>query len=76
MINLEYEKICDEVLDCDKNIRYVGVYNFGELQDKILEGLKSYLTREETEISLSQVVYRNGQHGEKLQIKWEIPYLQ
>ena len=58
MINLEYEKICDEILECDKNIRYVGVYDFGELHDKKRPGLKSYLSKEETELSLSQAVYR------------------
>ncbi len=58
MINLEYEKICDEILECDKNIRYVGVYDFGELYDKMRHGLKNYLTKEETELSLSQAVYR------------------
>jgi hypothetical protein len=55
---MEYEKICDEILECDKNIRYVGVYDFGELYEKIRPGLKSYLSREETEMSLSQAVYR------------------
>ncbi len=58
MINLEYEKICDEILECDKKIRYVGVYDFGELYDKIRSGLKNYLSREETELSLSQAIYR------------------
>ncbi len=58
MINLEYEKICDEILECDKNIRYVGVYDFGELYDKMRPGLKSHLSKEETELSLSQAVYR------------------
>ncbi len=58
MINLEYEKICDEILECDKKIRYVGVYDYGELYDKMRPGLKSYLSREETELSLSQAVYR------------------
>jgi hypothetical protein len=55
---LEYEKICDEVLECDKKIRYVGIYDYGELYDKMRQGLKSHLTREETEMSLSQAVYR------------------
>ena len=55
---MEYEKICNEVLKCDKNIRYVGVYDFGELYEKMRPGLKSYLSREETEMSLSQAVYR------------------
>jgi len=58
VINLDYEKICDEILECDKNIRYVGVYDFGELHDKMRPGLKSYLSREDTELSLSQAVYR------------------
>jgi len=55
---MEYEKICDDILDCDKKIRYVGIYDFGELYDKMRPGLKSHLSREETELSLSQAVYR------------------
>ena len=55
---MEYEKICDEILECDKNIRYVGIYDYGELYDKMKPGLKSHLSREETEMSLSQAVYR------------------
>jgi len=58
VINLEYEKICDEILECDKKIRYVGVYDYGELYDKMRSGLKSHLSREETELSLSQAIYR------------------
>lgn len=55
---MEYEKICDQVLECDKKIRYVGIYDYGELYDKMRQGLKSHLTREETEMSLSQAIYR------------------
>ena len=55
---MEYEKICDEILDCDSKIRYVGIYDFGELYDKMREGVENYLSREETETSLSQAVYR------------------
>ncbi|MBT8243039.1 MAG: hypothetical protein HKP34_04955 [Nitrosopumilus sp.] len=58
MIKLEYEKICDQILECDSNIRYVGIYDYGELYDKMRTGLKSHLSREETEMSLSQAVYR------------------
>jgi len=58
VINLEYKKICDEILECDKKIRYVGVYDYGELYDKMRPGLKSHLSREETELSLSQAIYR------------------
>jgi hypothetical protein len=57
-MNLEYEKICNEILVCDKKIRYVAIYDFGELTDKIRPGLKNHLTREETVMSLSQAVYR------------------
>jgi len=31
----KYEKICDEILKCDKDIRYVEVYDFGELYEKM-----------------------------------------
>ena len=55
---MEYEKICDEILECDKDIRYVGIYDYGEIYDKMKPGLKSHLSREETEMSLSQAVYR------------------
>ena len=55
---MENEKICDEILECDKNVRYVGVYDYGELYDKMRSGLKNHLSREENELSLSQAVYR------------------
>ncbi len=55
---MDNEKICDEILACDKKIRYVGIYDYGELYDKIQSGKKSLLSREETELSLSQAVYR------------------
>ncbi len=55
---MDYEKICDEVLKCDNQIRYVGIYDYGELYYKMKPGVSSYLTREETEVSLSQAIYR------------------
>ena len=58
MKKMEYEKMCDEILECDKKIRYVGTYDYGELYDKMRSGLKSHLSREETELSLSQAIYR------------------
>ena len=36
----------------------VGIYDFGELYDKMRDGVENYLSREETETSLSQAVYR------------------
>ena len=55
---MEYEKICDEILNCDDKIRYAAIYDYGELYDKVRPGVESYLTREETEASLSQAIYR------------------
>lgn len=55
---MNYEKICDEILNCDNQIRYVGIYDYGELYDKMRPGISNYLTREETELSLSQAIYR------------------
>jgi len=55
---MDYEKICDEILNCDKKIRYAAIYDYGELYDKMRPGITSYLTREETETSLSQAIYR------------------
>ena len=55
---MNYEKICDEILNCDDKIRYVGIYDFGELYDKMKPGTSNYLSKEETELSLSQAVYR------------------
>jgi hypothetical protein len=55
---MDFEKICDEVLNCDNQIRYVGIYDYGELHDKMKSGISSYLTKEETEVSLSQAIYR------------------
>ena len=55
---MNYEKMCDEILDLNHNIRYAAVYDYGELHDKVRPGVKSHLSREETETSLSQAMYR------------------
>ena len=55
---MSYEKICDEILEFNEKIRYAAVYDYGELHDKIRPGVTSHLTREETETSLSQAIYR------------------
>ena len=57
-MKMQYEKICDKILDADEKIRYVGIYDYGELYDKMKPGKDSYLSREETEMSLSQAIYR------------------
>ena len=55
---MEYEKICNEILECDEKIRYAGIYDYGELYDKMKPGLNSYLSKEETEMTLSHAIYR------------------
>lgn len=55
---MDYDAICGEILGCDPKIRYVGIYDYGELHDRMRPGAESLLTREETELSLSQAVYR------------------
>ncbi len=55
---MDFNTICDEILNCNSLIRYVGIYDFGELYDKMKPGISSYLSKEETEISLSQAIYR------------------
>ena len=55
---MNYEKICDQILESDDKIRYAAVYDYGELVDKIRQGVTSHLSREETEASLSQAIYR------------------
>ena len=57
-MRMDYEKICDDVLALDAKIRYVGVYDYGELYDKMRKGTENLLTRAETEMSLSQAIYR------------------
>ena len=42
-----------------------AVYDYGELHDKIRPGITSHLTREETETSLSQAIFTDGQQGKK-----------
>ncbi len=55
---MNYEKICEKILESNEKIRYAAVYDYGELVDKIRPGITSYLSREETETSLSQAIYR------------------
>ena len=55
---MTYDKICDEILEFNEKIRYAAIYDYGELHDKLRPGITSHLTREETETSLSQAIYR------------------
>jgi len=55
---LDYENFLDEILKISSKIRYAGIYDEGKFHHKTQKEVKSYLTEEETETNLSQVVYR------------------
>jgi hypothetical protein len=55
---LNGKQLCDEILKMDGKIRAAAIYDEGICYHKMRDGLKSYLTHEETEISLAQAVYR------------------
>ena len=52
----DYNRLCDEIMETDSRIRYVGVYDNGGLFGKMREGLNSFLDKEETVDSLDDVV--------------------
>ena len=55
---MEGKQLGDEILKMDNKIRAAAIYDEGIFYQKMQDGLKSYLTPEETEISLAQAVYR------------------
>ena len=55
---MDSKQFCDEILKMDDKIRATAIYDEGIFYHKMKDGLKSYLTQEETEISLAQAVYR------------------
>ena len=55
---MDSKHFCDEILKMDNKIRATAIYDEGIFYHKMKDGLKSYLTQEETEISLAQAVYR------------------
>ena len=52
------EEFCQNILNLDEKIRFVAIYDEGEFYHKMREGLESYLTKDETENSLTNAVYR------------------
>ncbi|MCH9040862.1 MAG: hypothetical protein IIB80_01730 [Thaumarchaeota archaeon] len=58
MTLVNYYDFCNEVLESDNLIRFVGLYVNGEFYSKMRDGLKSYLSEEETKKSLIQAVLR------------------
>ncbi len=55
---MDGKQFCDEILKMDNKIRAAAIYDEGMFYQKMQDGLKSYLTEEETEIFLAPAVYR------------------
>ncbi len=55
---MDREQFCNEILKIDDKIIFTAIYDEGEFYHKVREGLKPYLTSEETENSLVQAEYR------------------
>ena len=55
-IGMDYNNFCDDIMETDSRIRYVGIYDNGGLFGKMREGLNSFLDKEETVDSLDDVV--------------------
>ena len=55
---MDREQFCNEILKIDDKIRFTAIYDEGEFYHKMREGVKPYLTTEETENSLADAVYR------------------
>ena len=53
---MDYNNFCDDIMETDSRIRYVGIYDNGGLFGKMREGLNSFLDKEETVDSLDDVV--------------------
>lgn len=60
------ERICDEILELDRSIRFVGIANkMGKLVPaKFNRGVKALLMREEIEANIIKAVLRMRQAGE------------
>ena len=55
---MDGKQLCDEILKMDNKIRAAAIYDEGIFYHKMQDRLISYLTSEESEISLAQAVYR------------------
>ena len=55
---VNYDKVCDEVLKIDEKIRFTGVYVDMRLHSKMRNGMESLLNKSQTESSLNQALFR------------------
>jgi hypothetical protein len=72
---MEYEKICDEILNCDKHIRYVAIYDYGELFDKMRPELQVISQEKKPKFPFHRQ-FTGGLQGKKLHLKLVSQFLQ
>ena len=69
MSELDYDKICDEILKINEKIRFAGIYDSPRVHGKMRDGVQSYLSEIETETSLNQALSR---YQSRLRLKSKI----
>jgi hypothetical protein len=57
---MNYEKLCNELLDSSEKIRYVGVYNSfsGDVYEKMQDGTIRHFDKDQTRKSMTQAIMR------------------
>ena len=57
---MNYSKLCNELLDANEKIRYVGVYNsFSvEVYEKMQNGITRHFDKDQTKKSMTQAIMR------------------
>ena len=57
---MNYSKLCNDLLDSNEKIRYVGVYNSfsGEVYEKMQNGITRHFDKDQTKKSMTQAIMR------------------
>ena len=57
---MDYIKLCNELLDSNEKIRYVGVYNSfsGDVYEKMQDGTARHFDKDQTKKSMTQAIMR------------------
>tara|TARA_Y100000588_G_scaffold237558_1_gene251252 strand:- start:62 stop:460 length:399 start_codon:yes stop_codon:yes gene_type:complete len=57
---MDYKKLCNDLLDHNKKIRYVGVYNSfsGDVYESMQGGIARHFDKEQTKKSMTQAIMR------------------
>ena len=57
---MDYSKLCNELLESNEKIRYVGIYNSfsGEVYEKMQNGTVRHFDKDQTKKSMTQAIMR------------------